>query len=94
LFRLVRERNAALATAFDDLRRSTAPRRWSAMIALGVLTAEDLAGFHPEVQAAAREPCETFAPRRPATRQRGPDKGSQQIAGASRPIAVTAGTTR
>ena len=73
LFQLVHERNAAMATAFDDLRRSTGLRRLSAMVGLDVLTEEDLAGFQPEVQDAARELRQIFAPRRrprPAPRRR------------------------
>jgi hypothetical protein len=45
LFRLLRERNAAGATAFDDVRRSTALQRLTAMVGLDVLTREELAGF-------------------------------------------------
>jgi hypothetical protein len=65
LFRLVHERNAAMATAFDDLRRSTGLRRLSAMVGLDVLTEEDLAGFQPAVRDAARELSQVLAPRRP-----------------------------
>jgi hypothetical protein len=72
LFRLVHERNAAMAAAFDDLRRSTGLRRLSAMVGLDVLTDEDLAGFQPEVRDAARELRDIFAPRRPPTRRRDP----------------------
>ena len=67
LFRLVRDRDATLADAFDDLRRSTGLRRLSAMVGLDVLTEEDLAGFQSEVRDAARELREIFAPRGPAT---------------------------
>jgi hypothetical protein len=72
LFRLVHERNAAMAAAFDDLRRSTSLRRLSAMVSLDVVTEEDLAGFQPEVRDAARELRDIFAPRRPPTRRRDP----------------------
>jgi hypothetical protein len=68
LFRLVHERDAAMATAFDDLRRSTGLQRLSATMGLGVLTEADLAGFQPEVRDAARELCQLFAPRRPGRR--------------------------
>ncbi len=50
LFELINDRNRVLASAFDDLRRSTALRRLSAMIALGVVTDAELAGFTPEVR--------------------------------------------
>jgi hypothetical protein len=72
LFRLVHDRNAAMATAFDDLRRSTGLQRLSAIIGVDVLTEEDLAGFQPEVRDAARALRQVFAPRRPATRRRDP----------------------
>ena len=64
LFRLVHERDAAMAHAFDDLRRSTGLQRLSAMVGLDVLTEEDLAGFRPAVREAARELRQVFAPRR------------------------------
>jgi hypothetical protein len=69
LFRLVHERNAAMAAAFDDLRRSTGLRRLSAMVGLDVLTDEDLAGFQPDVRDAARELSQVFAPPRRRTRR-------------------------
>jgi hypothetical protein len=72
LFRLVHERNAAMAAAFDDLRRSTGLQRLSAMLGLGVLTGEDLAGFQPEVRDAARALREIFAPGGQATRRHDP----------------------
>jgi hypothetical protein len=45
LFRLLKERDQALAYAFDDLRRSTAIQRLAAMIALEVITDEELDRF-------------------------------------------------
>ena len=68
LFRLVHERNVAMASAFDDLRRSTGLHRLSAMIGLQVLTDADLAGFQPDVREAARELAQVLAPRRPTMR--------------------------
>ena len=41
LFRMLKERDASIAAAFDDLRRSTAIQRLAAMIALGVVTDEE-----------------------------------------------------
>jgi hypothetical protein len=70
LFRLVHERNALMAAAFDDLRRSTGLRRLSAMVGLDVLTREELAGFDPDVQDTARELGQVLSPRRQATRRR------------------------
>ena len=45
LFRLVNERDASLAAAFNDLRRSTAIQRLASMVALGVVTDEELSRF-------------------------------------------------
>jgi hypothetical protein len=70
LFRLLHERNAAMAAAFDDLRRSTGLRRLSVMVSLDVLTREELAGFAPDVQEAARDLGQFLSPRRQATRRR------------------------
>jgi len=70
LFRLVRERDAAMEAAFDDLRRSTGLQRLSAMLGLDVLTEQDLAGFQPEVRDAARALSQVSASRRPAPRRR------------------------
>jgi hypothetical protein len=55
LYRLVIERNGVLAIAFDDLRRSTGLRHVSALIALDLLSEEDLAGFQPAVRESALE---------------------------------------
>jgi hypothetical protein len=70
LSRLLHERDAAMAAAFDDLRRSTGLRRLSAMVNLGVLTREELAGFSPDVQETARELGQVLSPRRQAPRRR------------------------
>jgi hypothetical protein len=69
LFRLARERDATLASAFDDLRRSTGLQRLSAMAGLGVLTGEELAGFALDVQDAARDLGQPLAPRGSASRR-------------------------
>jgi hypothetical protein len=69
LFRLLRERDAALARAFDDPRRSTGLRRRSVMVGLGVLTGEELAGIAPDVRDAARALGQPLAPRRTAPRE-------------------------
>jgi len=55
LFELLLERNAAMATAFDDMRRSTGLQRLTAMVGLNVLTREEFAAFNPDVQETARE---------------------------------------
>lgn len=43
--RLVRERNREMASAFDDMRRSTAVLRLATMIGLEVVTAKELEQF-------------------------------------------------
>jgi hypothetical protein len=45
LYRLLRERDATMATAFDDLRRSTATRRLASIVALDLLTRDELNNF-------------------------------------------------
>jgi hypothetical protein len=69
LFYLLQDRSAEMATAFDDLRRSTAVQRLSAMVSLGLLTEQDLAGFNPDVQETARGLSDIYAPRRSAARR-------------------------
>jgi hypothetical protein len=70
LFQLLDERNAAMATAFDDMRRSTGLQRLIAMVGLNVLTRQELAGFNPDVQATVRAMSQLLSPRRKATRRR------------------------
>lgn len=53
LYRLLQERDRALAQAFNDLRRSTALRRLAAWVELGLLTEEELGGFSPDVRQSA-----------------------------------------
>ena len=53
LFRLLKERDQAIASAFDDLRRSTAIRRLAAMIALEIITDEELDRFSAPTRDAA-----------------------------------------
>ena len=55
LFDLMRERDAEMAGAFDDMRRSTGLRRLIEMVGLNVITREELAGFSPSVQETASE---------------------------------------
>ena len=69
LFYLLQERNDAMATAFDDLRRSTAIQRLTAMVGLGVLTEQEFAGFNADVQETVRTVRDIFAPRGKAARR-------------------------
>lgn len=50
LYRLFGERDATMATAFDDLRRSTATRRLASIVALDLLTRDELNGFTPQTR--------------------------------------------
>ena len=50
VFRLVQERDTELASAFDDLRRSTAVFRLARMRALGVVTDQELGEFDAETR--------------------------------------------
>jgi hypothetical protein len=74
LFDLLLDRNAAMATAFDDMRRSTGLQRLTAMVGLDLLTSEELAGFSADVQDTARELTQVLAPRR-KPRHRDPNPG-------------------
>ena len=67
---VLQDRNVEMATAFDDLRRSTAVHRLAAMVGLGVLTEQELAGFSADVQETVRALREIFPPRRKAARRR------------------------
>jgi hypothetical protein len=53
LFRVVNERDASLAAAFNDLRRSTAIQRLASMIAIGVVTDEELSQLSQATRDAA-----------------------------------------
>lgn len=55
LYRLFQERDATLAMAFDDLRRSTAIRRLTSIVALDLLTRDELNGFTAQTRDAALE---------------------------------------
>jgi hypothetical protein len=49
-FKLINERNDEIADAFDDMRRSTAIQRLTAIQLLNLLSAEELAGFSDETR--------------------------------------------
>jgi hypothetical protein len=70
LYRILQERDATMATAFDDLRRSNAIHRLSAMVGLGLLRDAELAGFGPDVQETARGVSDMFVPRSNAAGRR------------------------
>ena len=64
LFDFLLDRNATMATAFDDMRRSTGLQRLTAMVGLNLLTSQELAGFNTDVQDTARELSQILPPRR------------------------------
>ena len=72
LFDFLADRNAAMATAFDDMRRSTGLERLTAMVGLNLLTSEELAGFNTDVQDTARELSQMLAPRRKGRQRQRP----------------------
>lgn len=54
LFRMLKERDKSIAAAFDDLRRSTGIQRLAAMIALEVVTDEELDRFSAPIRDSAK----------------------------------------
>ena len=54
LYRLLQERDRSIATAFDDIRRSTAVERLAAMIALKVVNDEELDQFSAGTRESAK----------------------------------------
>ncbi len=51
LYTLIRERDTELARLFNDLRRSTAALHLAGLVASGLVTAEELAGFSEATRA-------------------------------------------
>lgn len=72
LFDFLLDRNAAMATAFDDMRRSTGLQRLTAMVGLNLLTSQELAGFNTDVQDTARELSQILPPRRKGQQRQRP----------------------
>ncbi len=62
LYRLLRERNSTMATAFDDLRRSNATRHLASLVALDLLTPDELNDFTPQTRDSAIGLSELLAP--------------------------------
>jgi hypothetical protein len=52
IYKLVRERDRMIASAFNDVRRSTALLQLSIIHSHGLLTEEEMARFSPEARAA------------------------------------------
>ena len=70
LYRLLQERDATMAAAFDDLRRSTATRRLASLVGLDLLTEDELSEFSPSVRDTASGLSKLFAPTKPRSRAR------------------------
>jgi hypothetical protein len=62
LFELILDCNGDIASAFDDLRRSTALQRLLAMRELGVVEEEDLANFSDQTRGVIERNRRTDAP--------------------------------
>ena len=71
LYRLLRERDDALAAAFNDLRRTTAIPRLTSWVRLALLTDEEFAGFSLETRETVAALAEAFRPRSTGPRRSG-----------------------
>ena len=69
LYRMLQERDRALATAFDDMRRTMAIPRLAAILNLGVITEEELAGFSAPTRDSALSLKDLLSPQRKRRRQ-------------------------
>ena len=70
LFRLLKDHDESVANAFNDLRRSTALQRLASMIALGVVTDEELGGFSVATRDSAVALADILRPRERARKSR------------------------
>jgi hypothetical protein len=70
LFRLLNERDEAIAAAFNDLRRSTAVQRLASMIALGAVTDAELDQFSAATRESATGLADLLQPTRNRRRRR------------------------
>lgn len=64
IYQLVNDRDVDIATAFNDLRRSTALRQLAIMDALDVLNAEELDRFSSDTQASEKNLSEIYRPKK------------------------------
>jgi hypothetical protein len=62
VFKLINERDADIARAFNDFRRSTAIHQLAIMHSRELLTNEEFARFSSETQASVKSLCEVFGP--------------------------------
>ena len=64
IFELIQQRDADIATAFNDFRRSTAIRQLAIMHSRELLTNEEFARFSSETQESVISLCEIFGPKK------------------------------
>jgi hypothetical protein len=64
IYQLLQDRDADVAAAFNDFRRSTALRQLAMMYGRDILSDEDLAQFSSETQASVRALSEIFRPKK------------------------------
>jgi hypothetical protein len=70
LYQLLQERDADIAAAFNDFRRSTALRQLAIMHSLGLLSEEELARFNSDTQASVKGLSEIYRPKKGSDRKR------------------------
>jgi hypothetical protein len=69
IFQLTQERDADIAGAFNDFRRSTALRQLALMHSLGLLSGDELARFSSDTQASVKDLSEIYRPKKGSTRK-------------------------
>jgi hypothetical protein len=69
VYQLVKDRDADIAAAFNDLRRSTALRQLAMMESLDVFSAEELADFSSDTQASIKRLSEIYRPKNNSARK-------------------------
>jgi hypothetical protein len=69
VYQLVKDRDADIAAAFNDLRRSTALRQLAMMESLDLLSAEELALFSSDTQASIKGLSEIYRPKKKSARK-------------------------
>lgn len=70
IYQLIQDRDAEIAAAFNDLRRSTAIQQLAVMHSLGVLNEEVLARLSPDTQASVQGLSEILRPKKGPGRKR------------------------
>jgi len=70
IYQLIQERDADIAAAFNDYRRSTALRQLAIMHSLGVLSEQELARLSSDTQASVKGLSEIYRPEKGSARKR------------------------